>query len=239
MAYKEESEGWGGRGALHARYPVPAGRGAPLPPRRALHASPTDSLIRLRAVQGVLTLGAIGWGAYQLASKIRQKVGEGNKLGSKAVVKEIAITTVTSSISFLTGGVADALPDLFGVAEGVSEAVSKGTQFGTAEGLNMAGEPQSMNIGAAFNVLELFRDLAECCSLTTRKCKCPDSASALGKAKIDGATVSVNNRGAIDDLTKPAGTPDLIYTTSGSVTDENGEERGFVMLDDFSLSAVV
>ena len=60
-------------------------------------------------MQGVLTLGAIGWGAYQLASKIRQKVGEGNKLGSKAVVKEIAITTVTSSISFLTGGVADAL----------------------------------------------------------------------------------------------------------------------------------
>lgn len=198
-------------------------------------------------MQGVLTLGAIGWGAYQLASKIRQKVGEGNKLGSKAVVKEIAITTVTSSISFLTGGVADALPDLFGVAEGVSEAVSKGTQFGTAEGLNMAGEPQSMNIGAAFNVLELFRDLAECCNPVKGTCKCPDSAKESDQARrraygIDGATISVNNRGAIDDLTLPANTNEgvhVTYTTSGSVKDENDKEVGFVIMDDPTLATIL
>ena len=166
-------------------------------------------------------------------------MGEGNKLGSKAVVKEIVITLGASTISFLTGGIADAAPDFFGIFEGVSKAVSKGTTFGTAEGVNLAGDAQSMNIGAVANALELFRDLAECCSLTTRKCECPDTASALGKEKLDGATVSVNDRGAIDDLTKPAGTPDLIYTTSGSVKDEKGKEVGFVMLDDFSLSAEI
>lgn len=189
--------------------------------------------------QAALAAAAIGWGAYQLASKIRQKVGEGNKLGSKAVVKEIVITLGSSVISFLTGGIADAVPDLFGVFEGVSKAVSQGTQFGTAEGVNFAGDAQSMNIGAVANALELFRDLAECCSLTTRKCKCPDSASALGKQKIDGATVSVNNVGAIDDLTKPTGTLDLTYTTSGSVKDENDNEVGFVIMDDPTLSSIL
>lgn len=180
-------------------------------------------------MQAGLALGAIAWGAYQLAAKIREKVGQGNKLGSAAVVKEIAITLTTSTISFLTGGVADAVPDLFGVFEGVSDAVSKGTEVGTAAGVNVAGDAQSMNIGAGFNFLELFRDLAECCDLTTGSCQCPGQ-------RFDGATVSVNDRGAIDDLTRPAVTnePSIIYKTSGSVM-VGGEERGFVLLDNPSV----
>ena len=187
-------------------------------------------------MQAGLALGAIAWGAYQLAAKIREKVGQGNKLGSAAVVKEIAITLTTSTISFLTGGVADAVPDLFGVFEGVSDAVSKGTEVGTAAGVNVAGDAQSMNIGAGFNFLELFRDLAECCNLETRSCQCPDSVPADRAERFNGATVSVNDRGAIDDLTRPAVTnePSLIYKTSGSVM-VGGEERGFVLTDNPSV----
>ena len=198
-------------------------------------------------MQAALAAAAIGWGAYQLASKIRQKVGEGNKLGSKAVVKEIVITLGSSVISFLTGGIADAVPDLFGIFEGVSKAVSKGTEFGTAEGVNMAGDAQSMNIGAVANGLELFRDLAECCNPVKGTCKCPDSAKESDQARrraygIDGATISVNNRGAIDDLTLPANTNEgvhVTYTTSGSVKDENDKEVGFVIMDDPTLATIL
>ena len=65
-------------------------------------------------MQVALASTAIGGGIYQLAAKIKQKVGEGEKLGSKAVVKEIVITLAGSTISFLTGGIAEAAPDLFG-----------------------------------------------------------------------------------------------------------------------------
>ena len=47
------------------------------------------------------------------------------------------------------------------------------------------------------------------------------------------------HRGSIDDLTKPLGTLDLTYTTSGSVKDENDNEVGFVIMDDPTLSSIL
>ena len=268
MAYKEESEGWGGRGALHARYPVPAGRGAPLPPRRALHASPTDSLIRLRAVQAGLALGAIAWGAFQLREKIKTLKSQWNAAGVRAardyvaaqgggtegdggagdeaiaylaklaspitdeatakasgdqvlaaykaaenkvksgnvVIKEIAITVGQTTVSFLTGGVAEFLPDLFGLAQGVSEFVSKGTQFGIAEGANMIGdEAQNLNIGTTFDIAGTLRDLLECCKnpsqFVNNKCTCEEAALTLKDVDVpDEKPEDTNDLQRIDSI---------------------------------------
>ena len=208
-----------GRGALRDRYPVPAGRGAPLPPRRALHASPTDSPIRIRAVQVGAAGVAIAWGAYQLREKIkklREDAEEtGAKLTSTVVLKEIAITLAGSTISFLTGGVAEAIPDLFGFAVGASELVKEGTEFGTAEAASMlAGEAQDLNIGTVVDAASVLRDLVECCKKggpgrwVSGKCTCTDS-------KGNEATMTMKDVNNIPD-DKPDGNDEfhvVSYTT--------------------------
>ena len=161
-------------------------------------------------MQAGLALGAIAWGAYQLASKIRQKVGEGNKLGSAAVVKEIAITLTTSTISFLTGGVAEAIPGVLGFAEGVSNLVSEGTQFGTAEAASMLeGEAEALDVGTAVDAASLLRDLVECCkgktTRTSATCSCTDENRIA-----TGATMRMKDVG---DSEKPQNTAENLIVT--------------------------
>ena len=104
----------------------------------------------------------------------------------------------------------------------------------------MKGDPQKLNVGTAFNAVELLRDLAECCSTVARfvsgTCTCESDKVV---AKVGGrATVSTRDIGIIDKLTnKPDDTndvPSLQYRGSGSVKVVNPntgeeEERGFVI----------
>lgn len=151
-------------------------------------------------MQAGLAVGAITWGAYQLYETIKKKLGDGHKLLSTVVLKEVAISVAGSTVTFLTGGVADALPNLFAYAEGISDLVSEGTKFGTAEGANMLGEnAQNLNIGTTFGAAEILMDLVECCKLTggldgEDKCTCPEGT--VGKysgENMDEASMKVGD----------------------------------------------
>ena len=161
---------------------------------------------------------AIAWGAYQLREKIkklREDAEEtGAKLTSTVVLKEIAITVGTSALSFLTGGVAEAIPDLFGFAVEASELVKGGTEFGTAEAASMlAGEAQDLNIGTVVDAASVLRDLVECCKVKTRW-----SGGTVGDGKCtcdNGATMSMKDVNNIPD-NKPDGNDEfhvVSYTT--------------------------
>ena len=165
--------------------------------------------------QAGLAGGAIGWAGYQLLAKLYQ-LGKKEKksLLSKPVVKEILISLGGSTISFLTGGVADAIPDLFGFAVEASELVKGGTEFGTAEAASMlAGEAQDLNIGTVVDAASVLRDLVECCKVKTRW-----SGGTVGDGKCtcdNGATMSMKDVNNIPD-NKPDGNDEfhvVSYTT--------------------------
>ena len=145
------------------------------------------------------TAKASGDKVYAAYKEAEAKVKSGN-----VVIKEISITVAQTTVSFLTGGVAEFLPDLFGLAQGVSEFVSEGTQFGIAEGANMIGpEAQNLNIGTTFDIAGTLRDLVECCKSASQfvndKCTCEEASDA---------TITLKDVGDIPDQ-KPTGTNDL------------------------------
>lgn len=117
---------------------------------------------------------------YQLVIK------EKKSKWSAVVMKEIAISLGTSTVSFLTGGIAEAFPNPFDFAAGVSELVSEGTHLGEAYGANMYGnDPQNLNVGTISDAVSILRDLVERCkkgegrivtdSEGGRTCTCTDS----------------------------------------------------------------
>jgi len=183
--------------------------------------------------QAGLAGGAIGWAGYQLLAKLHKLVKKENKsLLSKAAVKEVVIFLGGSTISFLTGGIADAAPNPFEFAQGVSALLSEGTQFGTADGANMYGnDPQNLNLGTVSDAVLTLRDLVECCKVKSRwsgvTCTCTSTDS---KGNQVTATMDVNDRTNDIPTEKPAETNDVqsLDLTSGSVM-VDGHQMGFTL----------
>ena len=115
-------------------------------------------------MQAAAALVAIGYGAWQLADKIKKKskeLGDDESLSATWVIKEVTITTALMTITFLTGGLADAVPDLFGFASEASKFLSESTHIAEAADVHFGENPQNINIGSVADIADIFRGLAE------------------------------------------------------------------------------
>ena len=117
-------------------------------------------------MQAALAIVAIGYGAWQLAFKIREKqkeLGDDESLSTTWIIKEVTFTLGLTTITFLTGGLADMIPDLPGFASEASEwlADSPITHWGEAKGVHFGENPQDINVGSAADVGDLIRGLRE------------------------------------------------------------------------------
>ena len=178
-------------------------------------------------------------------------MGEGHALLSRVVIKEVTITLGTSTIAFLTGGLTDA-SFFHESVDGISELIKETTHFGVAEGANMYGQAQTLNVGAALDGVAILWDLRECCRKIKGRikftCTCPDgtgTGEASGK-DIGGGVMVVRDHAAADVLgSEPTDTNDVhiiefvnpwVRLTSGSVKGMGGVETGFVASDPYSES---
>ena len=115
-------------------------------------------------MQAAAAAVAIGYGAYQLAKKIHDKsksLGEDESLSATWVVKEVTITLAATTLTFLTGGLADAVPDVFGFASEISKLVTESTHIATADGVHFGENAQNINVGSVADVAALIANLAE------------------------------------------------------------------------------
>jgi len=115
-------------------------------------------------LEAAAALVAIGYGAWQLADKIQKKqkeLGDDESLSATWVIQEVTITTALMTITFLTGGLADAVPDLFGFASEASKFLSESTHIAEAADVHFGENPQNINIGSVADIADIFRGLAE------------------------------------------------------------------------------
>lgn len=196
------------------------------PDRRAMQASTAEPrkltnqhshvLFGVPVMQAAAAAVAIGYGAYQLATKIRDKaktLEPDDSLSKTWVIKEVAITVAATTITFLTGGLADAVPDLFGFAEDLSKLVCDQTHIAEANGVHFGENAQNINVGSVADIAGLIRDLREKKNVPT----------------------SVRNVGTIDEvLAKDPLKVGELLSSGGAVTavqpPTDGQNNGFVLI---------